>query len=159
MNIVSADDVEVWESFFVPYEMEQMRRVVFELRRPFLDRQAVLAMQWQPRFVTSLEIITNTVNVIIRSLFSFFGSFYYVLVNFVFQWLTELISLSRGGNIYLYQVGAVQRGYSSLTSLAKRKVVLDWEAGDYRNVISFLLEVGGYMEIDEEETIGPMLHH
>ena len=69
------------------------------------------------------------------------------------------MSVRGGGDIHLFKLGAIQRGYAGLTTLSKQRVVVDWGEGESGRVLGFLLEEGGCMEVDEEETVGPMPHH
>ena len=73
----------------------------------------------------------------------------------MFQWLSVL-SNGRGGEVFLFKIETVRSTYLSLSPLAKREVVVRWELGNHQEVVNFLINQG-YMEIDEMETIGPLL--
>ena len=66
MNVAAfkTEDVEAWPSFFCPHESGNLRNAVAQLRRPMMDRNAVLALDWQPRLIIAMEVITGTPHVI-----------------------------------------------------------------------------------------------
>ena len=63
MEIVYADEVEVWASFFEPAEFAELTRLVQVLRQPFPDPQAIIVTHWQPRLVATAEFVTGLPNV------------------------------------------------------------------------------------------------
>ena len=72
----------------------------------------------------------------------------------MFQWMSVLTG--SGGGVFFFQLEAMQHRYGLLSRLAKQEVVVRWGMGNCQEVVRFLLE-GSYMELDELETIGPLL--
>ena len=63
MEMVYADDVQVWTKFFEPNELGQLNALVRDLQRPFPNPNAVLARDWDPHLVAAVEFITQIPNV------------------------------------------------------------------------------------------------
>ena len=68
----------------------------------------------------------------------------------------DVLNILTGSICVIFQLEATQQRYWLLSRLAKCEVVMRWEMGNHHEVVKFLLE-GSYMELDELETIGPLL--
>ena len=65
----------------------------------------------------------------------------------LFQWLANLVAPY--GDVPWHKLEAVQLGYESLGYIGKRQVIQRWEETfEYPEIIKYLAELGGHLEID-----------
>ena len=68
----------------------------------------------------------------------------------LFQWLANLVAPH--GDVLWAELEAIQAGYETLGYIGKRQVIQRWEKTfEYRDILKFLAEAGGYSEIDDEK--------
>ena len=66
----------------------------------------------------------------------------------LFQWLANLVSPY--GDVLWHKLEAIQQGYEMLGYIGKRQIIQRWEENfEYRDILNYLAELGGHMEIDE----------
>ena len=66
----------------------------------------------------------------------------------LFQWLANLVAPY--GDVLWAKLEAIQAGYETLCYIGERQVIQRWdETFEYRDILNFLAEAGGYIEIDD----------
>ena len=66
----------------------------------------------------------------------------------LFQWLANLVAPY--GDVLWHKLEATQCGYETLGHIGKRQVIQRWEEFfEYHDIINYLAELGGHLEIDE----------
>ena len=67
----------------------------------------------------------------------------------LFQWLANFVAPY--GDVLWAKLEAIQQGYEALGYIGKRQVIQRWEETfEYRDILNFLAETGGFIEIDDE---------
>ena len=67
----------------------------------------------------------------------------------LFQWLANLVAPY--GDVLWAKLEATWRGYEMLGYIGQRQVIQRWEETfEYRDIVNFLAETGGFIEIDDE---------
>ena len=55
------------------------------------------------------------------------------------------------GDVLLAKLEAIQAGYETLGYIGKRQIIQRWEEiFEYRDILNFLAETDGFIEIDDE---------
>ena len=66
----------------------------------------------------------------------------------LFQWLANLVAPY--GDVLWAKLEAIQTGYETLGYIGKRQIIQRWEETfEYREILDFLAETGGHIEIDD----------
>ena len=66
----------------------------------------------------------------------------------MFQWLATLVAPY--GDVLWNKLEAIQAGYESLGYIGRKQIIQRWEETfEYREILDFLAETGGHIEIDD----------
>ena len=67
----------------------------------------------------------------------------------LFQWLANFFAPF--GDVLWHKMEAAQTGYEMLGYIDKRQIIQRWEeAFEYREIVNYLAELGGHLEVDDE---------